>query len=186
MLTSKIILQHVAPPTDRHDDAPRPVPIRGAAVVAARLATAWMVTFAVVHVYWLLDGRIGLPRRESIYERPALVVIDAIAVPLCLAGAALAHSLTWPPRRWPRPRTRLRAIGATAAVLVVHALPTVPTWVRLLAGDEVALTDDERYIAFLYEPVFMSGGLLCAAAYVGFRATGVRVRARTRTNGPTA
>lgn len=132
--------------------------------------------FAAVHVYWLLDGRIGLPRRESIFERPALVVIDALAVPLCLLGAALALSLTRPPERRPAPRTRLRLMALTAVVLVVHALPTVPTWAQLVVGADVSLTEDERFVTFLYEPVFLTGGVLCTLAFVGYRATGVRLR----------
>jgi hypothetical protein len=137
--------------------------------IAAGAMAGWMALFAAVHAYWLLGGRAGLPRHESLWSRPALVVIDIIAIPLCLAGVALARSLGRPGAGRLSPRNRLRLVAPTAAVLVIHVLPTVPTWVRLALPDPPALSADERFVAFLYEPFFLTGGVLCAAAALAYR-----------------
>ena len=76
---------------------PTGIAVRGAAAAVA----GWMAVFAAVHAYWLLGGGLGLPGGESIYSRPALVVIDAFAVPLCIGGVLLARSLRWPADRRP-------------------------------------------------------------------------------------
>jgi hypothetical protein len=103
-----------------HEPTPRASRALG---VFARLAAAWMLGFAVLHGYWLAGGRIGLPNRDSIYQRPALVVIDVIAIPLGLAGYLLTRSLYTADQRRPPPRVRLWPVAATATVLL---LPTRP------------------------------------------------------------
>ena len=51
-------------------------------------ASAWALAFAAVHLYWALGGTVGLPKGMSVDMNPALFVIDVLAVPLCVVGAA--------------------------------------------------------------------------------------------------
>ncbi|MEV4253621.1 DUF3995 domain-containing protein [Spirillospora sp. NPDC049652] len=133
---------------------------------AAYAAAIWGVLFSAVHIYWLADGRLGLPGGRGIYGTPALLVIDVIAIPASLgaAGLALAVVRPWGGRL---PRRILRAtVWGTAALLVLHALPSAVDWVALASGArEVAdLSAEERFATFLYEPWFMTGGVLFGLA----------------------
>lgn len=134
--------------------------------VAAYTAAIWGVLFSAVHVYWLADGRLGLPGGRSIYGTPALLVIDVIAIPASLGAAAVALALV---RSWGArlPRRALKAAAwGTTAILVLHALPSIPDWIALAVGarDTAGLSAEERFATFLYEPWFMTGGVLFGLA----------------------
>ncbi|MFC5185913.1 DUF3995 domain-containing protein [Actinomadura harenae] len=150
-------------PTAGHTPARRRTAFGRVAVHAAAL---WGVLFSAVHVYWLADGRLGLPHGRSIYGTPALLVIDVIAVPASLvaAGMALALLRSWGERL---PQRMLNtALWGTTALLIVHALPSVPDWIALSTGarDAATLSAEDRFVTFLYEPWFMAGGVLFGLA----------------------
>src|SRR5690242_12552283 len=60
---------------------------------AWRGSAGWMLLFAGVHVYWGFGGTALLPAGVSVLDSTALFVIDLLAVPLCLAGAAVSWLL---------------------------------------------------------------------------------------------
>ncbi|GLW73187.1 hypothetical protein Kpho02_54860 [Kitasatospora phosalacinea] len=138
-------------------------------VLAARAAAAWSALFALVHLYWLLGGRVGLPDELSVLDNTPLLVVDVAAVPLCAAAAATALALVSPwGARIPR-RRLLLAARATALLLIVHAAPSVPDWAALALGRRSAADLDAMtcFATFLYEPFFLAGGLLFALAAFG-------------------
>lgn len=128
-------------------------------------ASAWGVVFALVHVYWVLGGRLGLPSDQSIYDNTPLLVIDIIAIPLCLIAAALPLAIVhgwWAriPERW-----LYRAMWATAALFVIHAIPSIVEVVAMALGlISREMTTEEKYVMFLYEPWFLLGGILFTLA----------------------
>ncbi|MFC4908827.1 DUF3995 domain-containing protein [Actinomadura gamaensis] len=132
----------------------------------AYLAALWGVLFSAVHVYWLADGRLGLPDGRSIYGTPALLVIDVIAIPASLGATGMALALVRPWGRRLPSRALAVTVWGTAALLVLHALPSVPDWAALLVGarDSADFTSEERFATFLYEPWFLTGGILFAVA----------------------
>jgi hypothetical protein len=132
---------------------------------AGYAACAWALAFAAVHLYWGLGGAAGLPPGRSLADNTALFVIDLVAIPLCLAAAALALALARPwGGRLPRWLLLGGAWGA-AALFVVHALPTVVDAAILALGRRPrALTAEDRFSLFLYEPWFLLGGVLFGAA----------------------
>ncbi|MGW1175468.1 DUF3995 domain-containing protein [Kitasatospora sp. NPDC002543] len=139
--------------------------VRGAGYAAA----GWAVAFALVHLYWLADGRLGLPDGRSVWSNTPLLVIDVIAVPLCAVAAAVALA---PLRRWgARVPARLLgpALWGTAALLVLHAAPSVPDWVALAADRRPGAEPDAmaRFATFGYEPFFLAGGLLFTVLSLG-------------------
>ncbi|MFI5530774.1 DUF3995 domain-containing protein [Kitasatospora sp. NPDC051853] len=143
----------------------RPLPAGPSARLAVAAAAAWGLLFAAVHVYWLFGGRALLPDGLSVTGNLPLLVIDVLAVPLSLAATALALALIrpWGLRFGKLPRT---AGWAVAAVLAVHALPTVPDWLLLAAGRQelAGMPAMERFATALYEPWFLLGAVLFAAA----------------------
>jgi hypothetical protein len=134
--------------------------------VSAYGATAWGAAFAGVHLYWLLGGRVGLPAGRSLFDNLPLLIIDVIAIPLCLVAALLAYFLSRPTGGRFGRRTLLIGAWGTAALLVVHALPTTIDWGALLVGARTVhdLEPLERFSTLLYEPFFMAGGALFAVA----------------------
>jgi len=135
-------------------------------MVAPAYATCgWGVIFASVHLYWLLGGTVGLPTGLSLHSNTPLLVIDIIAIPLCITAAVLALALVRPwGLRFPR-RLLLTAAWGAAALFVVHAAPTIPDWVALALGlRTAALTPMDRFSIFLYEPWFLVGGILFGVA----------------------
>ncbi|WP_225838919.1 DUF3995 domain-containing protein [Streptomyces sp. NK08204] len=74
----------------------------------------------------------------------------------------------------PTSSTRLLTAGlwGTAALLLLHAAPSVPDWVALAVGTRAASGLDamSRFATLLYEPFFMAGGLLFTLASLGRRA----------------
>ncbi|RFU42603.1 DUF3995 domain-containing protein [Actinomadura logoneensis] len=143
---------------------PASTPVTGR--VAAYAAALWGLLFSLVHVYWLADGRLGLPDGRSIYGTPALLVIDVIAIPASLGAAGLALALVRPwGGRLPGRMVRA-AVWGTTALLVLHALPSVPDWIALASGMRHLgdLSAEERFATFVYEPWFLTGGVLFGLA----------------------
>ncbi|MEV7185786.1 DUF3995 domain-containing protein [Kitasatospora sp. NPDC093102] len=139
---------------------------------AGRAAAGWAVAFALVHVYWLADGRLGLPDGRSVWSSTPLLVIDVIAIPLCAVAAAVALA---PLRRWGArvpPRLLGFALWGTTALLVLHATPSVPDWIALATGSRSGAELDAmaRFATFGYEPFFLVGGLLFAVTSLSRRA----------------
>jgi hypothetical protein len=124
-----------------------------------------MVLFAAVHLYWAAGGTLGLPPGLSLPEHTPLLVIDLLAVPLCTVGALLALALIRPWGRRLRHWWLLAASWATAALLVVHALPAVVEWVLLASGARPRpLSAQDRFSLFAYEPYWLLGGILFGVA----------------------
>ncbi|MCX2729091.1 DUF3995 domain-containing protein [Saccharopolyspora sp. NFXS83] len=138
-------------------------------VVASHGAAAWSVVFGLVHVYWLAGGGVGLPPGTSLASNLPLLIIDVVAIPLCALAALVALA---PIRPWGSrvPRWLLHAaVWGVAALLVVHALPSVVDWL-LLASGRLAVADLDpmaRFVTLLYEPVFLTGGLLFGLTGLG-------------------
>ena len=132
---------------------------------AGYAACAWALAFAAVHLYWGLGGTAGLPPGLSLVDNTPLFVIDLVAIPLCLAAAALALALVRPwGRRFPR-WLLLSAAWGTSALFVVHAVPTAIDAATLALGRRTRdLTAEDRFSLFLYEPWFLLGGVLFGAA----------------------
>jgi hypothetical protein len=136
---------------------------------AAYAATAWALAFAVVHLYWALGGTVGLPRDMSVGMNPVLLVIDVLAIPLCVVGALLALSLVRPwGRLFPR-RLLLAGAWAVCALLIVHSAPTLVGDGLAAAGlRNGALSSLDRWSLLVYEPWFFVGGALYGAASWGY------------------
>jgi hypothetical protein len=133
-------------------------------------ACVWMVVFAGFHAYWALGGTYGLPPGESLVDNTPLFIIDLIAIPMNLGGAALALALI---QRWglffPR-RLVLGAAWGSAVLMVVHALPAMVDLAVYLAGQrEEPLEGMERFAVLLYEPYWMFGGVLFTVLSVSFQ-----------------
>ncbi len=134
----------------------------------AGLCCVWMVIFAGVHVYWALGGTFAMPAGFSVDENTALLVIDIMAVPLCLAGAALALALVHPAGRR-RPRTVTALTALTGVFAIVHAAGTIVADLGMLLGVvEVPDTEAERISAFVFEPWWFLGGVLFVLAAWAF------------------
>jgi hypothetical protein len=151
---------------DSRDDTASADRISLPAKVSAYGAAAWGVAFAGIHLYWLLGGRVGLPAGQSLFDNLPLLIIDVIAIPLCLVAALLAYSLIRPKSARFGRRTLLIGAWGTAALLVGHALPATIDWGALLAGARTMddLGSLERFSTLLYEPFFMAGGAFFAVA----------------------
>lgn len=126
---------------------------------------AWAFAFAVVHVYWAFGGGLGLPEGFSVPDHLPLLIIDIIAVPLCVAGGVLGLALVRPfGARFPR-WMRLAGAWAMSALCLVHSVPTVIMAALVLArGEQDALALPEKFSYFAYEPYWFLGGVLVAAA----------------------
>lgn len=141
-------------------------------------ATAvWAFAFAVLHVYWAFGGGFGLPEGFSVPDHTALLVIDIIAVPLCLGGGVLGLALVRPwGLRFPR-WMRLSAAWAMCALCLVHSVPTVIQAAFVLArGEQDTLAVEEKFSFFGYEPYWFVGGVF----------VGVAALLHQRANPPTA
>ncbi|TDD61838.1 DUF3995 domain-containing protein [Actinomadura darangshiensis] len=152
-------------------DAMQAVQVRRGSGFGAYAAAAWGVLFALVHVYWVLGGRAGLPAGLDLHDNVPLLVIDVIAIPVSFAAAVLALAVVQPwggrlPRKWLK-----LGVWGTAGLLLVHALPSVPDWVALAAGSKTVsdFSTDERFVTLLYEPWFITGGILFCLAGLAFR-----------------
>ncbi len=133
-------------------------------------ACTWAGAFAAVHLYWGLGGSSGLPPGRSVSDNTALFVINLVAIPLCLIGALLALALVQPwgrrlPRRW-----LLVASWSTCALFIVHSLPAIAQGALLVLGPhDDALSAEERFSLFLYEPYWFAGGVLFGLAALNFQ-----------------
>lgn len=133
------------------------------------MTATWMTAFAAVHVYWGFGGTALLPNGVSVLDSPAMFVIDLVAIPLCLAGAALAWLLRpdQHPRRLLGRRWLLWPGTVGAAVMLAHGVTGLAVvglpW--LVSGEVVG---EERW-SLLYEPYWLLGGLLLAATVTCFR-----------------
>jgi len=123
-----------------------------------------MLVFAAVHLYWAFGGGGLLPAGFSVPDNAALFVIDVLAVPLCLGGAAVAFALTFP-HRIRVPRRVLLGLGwVISALALAHSLPTMVSHVgRLLGVVDSPGSAYERFSAYLYEPWWFLGGVLFGA-----------------------
>lgn len=134
---------------------------------------AWAFAFALLHLYWAFGGGFGLPAGFSVQDNTALLVIDIIAVPLCVGGGLLGLALVRPwGARFPRGLLLGSAWGMSALCLV-HSVPTVvAAAIVLLRGAQDELSLPERFSYFGYEPYWFIGGVASGlAALVYQRAT---------------
>jgi len=137
---------------------------------APAAAAAWGFIFALVHAYWAVGGRLGLPADLDLRAHTALFVVDVAAVPLCLLAAAAA--LTADGRIGRRLAMRWGWIGcvAVAVLCVLHSVPPLSSAVwDALTTSALPETSRERHALYLYEPWWLVGGIL-------FTATAIRTR----------
>ncbi|MFD1147730.1 DUF3995 domain-containing protein [Saccharothrix hoggarensis] len=125
----------------------------------------WAFAFAVLHVYWAFGGGFGLPEGFSVPDHTLLLIIDIVAVPLCVAGGVLGLALIRPwglrLRRW----MRLAAAWGMCALCLVHSVPTVVQAAVVLArGEQDTLSTPEKFSLFGYEPYWFVGGVLVGLA----------------------
>lgn len=139
---------------------------------AWKLSAVWMVAFAAIHLYWGLGGSALLPVGKSVVDNATLLVIDLVAIPLCLAGAATAWLLRPGQRLGKLHSRRWLLLPATlgAAVMVSHALSgLVVLAAQGLSGFDAAGAEG-RYV-LLYEPFWLVGGVAMAWTVTAFRRT---------------
>ncbi|MFI9156508.1 DUF3995 domain-containing protein [Kitasatospora aureofaciens] len=139
---------------------------------AAYAAATWSAAFSLVHLYWLLGGRTGLPDGLSVTGNTPLLVIDVLAVPGCAVAAVLALAVVRPWGGRLPGRLLGFALRGIAAVLLVHSVSSVPDWLALATGARTTADFDAmgRFATLLYEPFFMTGGLLFGLAALCRRA----------------
>ncbi len=117
---------------------------------SALAAVAWGLLFAAIHAYWAVGGTVGL---EGERVTGALLVIDLIAVPLCLLAAATAGAAVRP-SLWPAPFWMLRAAAwAAGIVLGLRGLMGIAQTALGQAGDV-------PWAVVAADPFFLLGGLL--------------------------
>jgi hypothetical protein len=94
-----------------------------------------------------------------------------VAIPLSVLAAVVALSLASGWRLRIGRRLLLAAAWGASALLIVHALPSVTDWIAVALGHRAFddFTARERFITFLYEPWFMTGGVLFALTALGFQ-----------------
>ena len=120
---------------------------------SAYAAGAWGLLFAAVHAYWALGGTGGL---EGERVTAGLLIIDVIAIPLCLLAALIAYA-TVRPSLWPAPAWMLRAGAWTASVaLGLRGLTG-------LAQTALGQGGDVPWGVAAADPFFLLGGLLFGA-----------------------
>ncbi|SMD19308.1 DUF3995 domain-containing protein [Lentzea albidocapillata] len=147
--------------------------IRAGAPWFSYATAAWAFAFALIHVYWAFGGGLGLPDGFSVPDNTALLIIDIIAVPLCVGGGLLGLALVRPwGARFPR-RLLLAAAWSMSALCLIHSVPTViSAGIVLARGTRHTLSLPEQFSYFGYEPYWFLGGLLAGlAALVYQRAT---------------
>jgi hypothetical protein len=138
----------------------------------AYAVAGWMALFAGLHAYWAFGGGAGLPNGVRVPDRPVLLAIDVLAIPLCLAGAVIALALVRP---WGRQLPRRPLIGALCAAAVLAFVHSAPTMTDDLLGalglfDLNLHTEAVRLVHFVFEPLWMAGGLLCGLAVIAAQA----------------
>lgn len=116
-------------------------------VVAA--AIVWSVAFAAIHVAWALGSSAGLGGRSV---TGALLVIDVLAIPLCLLAAWVAWRLGSERRAATAPKVVRTMALVACGVLTLRGLGTVQA---LLWPP-----DDATLLTRLVDPYFLVGGML--------------------------
>ncbi|WP_435112783.1 DUF3995 domain-containing protein [Nocardiopsis synnemataformans] len=161
-------------PRDRRDGA--------ASGLWGRVACAWAVAFAVLHLYWALGGSwgLGVSAGPVAGERPGwFVAVGLWGVGLlCLVGGALGWLLSRP--RPPGPAGRVvRVLGwCVCAVLLLRAVAVEVMLLADPAGREITVSPEQRlWTLLLWNPWFLVGGLVFGLAALGF------ARARNPGNG---
>lgn len=109
---------------------------------------AWALVFAALHVAWAAGSTFGLDGRRV---TGALLVIDLVAIALCLLAAWIAWRLRHQPSTAPRAVSTLAWIACAVLSL------------RGGAGTIQALVqppDDATLLTSLVDPYFLLGGIL--------------------------
>lgn len=128
-------------------------------------AAAWALIFGVVHIYWALGGRWGLPVGLVMAQEPLLLAVDLVAIPACAAAAMLALALARPQPAGSR--VLVVAAWLIAAFCFVHALPPLSAALAtVLAGGDPAPGERERLSIYCYEPWWLLGGIIFAGAAI--------------------
>ncbi len=112
---------------------------------------AWSLAFAAIHVAWALGSTAGLDGRRV---TGLLLVIDVVAIPLCLLAAWIAWQLRDPRRARRAPPIVHRMAWGAALVLGLRGLGTVQAL--------IAPPADATVLARLVDPYFLLGGALFA------------------------
>jgi hypothetical protein len=139
-----------------------------------------MLVFAGAHVYWGFGGTAVLPDGVSVIESLTLFVVDLVAIPLCLAGAALAWALR-PAQRPSRLAARtwlLWPARVGAAMMLAHGLTGLVLLAAAALGGGVEASQ-ARFV-LVTEPYWLLGGVLLAAAARTFRLAGLRAQSLQR------
>jgi hypothetical protein len=127
-------------------------------------ACLWGFTFALVHLYWLTGGTLGLPPGLSVRSNTPLLIIDVIAIPLSTLAAVLAMAFVRPLGRFVSRRLLLTGGLSITAINLSHSLPSVVELITGLARGTNRYSSVERFALYLYEPWFFVGGMLFALA----------------------
>lgn len=145
---------------NRTEHATKPIPSR-TMKRTANAAYWWGLLFAAIHVYWLAGGKLGLPVGGTIYENLPLLIIDILAIPMCLIASATALSFARPwgdlfPR-W----IRLALAWFGFLVSFLHAVQGYGELIFIKAGWIPNAYSDDMFNALLvYEGIFLAGGIL--------------------------
>ena len=135
-----------------HDSRPAVVPSAATRIrPVGAAAIAWSLAFAVIHVAWALGSTAGLDGRRV---TGVLLVIDIVAIPLCLLAAWIAWQLRDDLRARLATRSVRRLAWAAAVVLGLRGLGTIQAL--------VAPPDDATLLTRLVDPYFLLGGVLFA------------------------
>lgn len=127
-------------------------------------ASSWAMMFALVHVYWLAGGGVGLPPSVAAARPPMIMLAAAIAVPL-LALAALGP-LVGPGSASPRIRQLAKTgVAIVALFSLAHALPPLVQAAGLALMGQLRMDQATAYSLMLYEPNWLLGGILFAAVW---------------------
>ncbi len=137
-----------------------PIPPRGMERTAIVICW-WGLLFAAIHVYWLAGGKLGLPIDGNIYMNLPLLVIDILAIPMCLLASFTGLSLirSWGARfpRW----IRLALAWFGFLVPFLHAVQGYGELIFIKAGWIANPYSEGIFNAvMIFEGIFLSGGIL--------------------------
>lgn len=117
--------------------------------LVAAAAIAWSQSFAAIHVAWALGSTAGLDGRRV---TGLLLVIDIVAIPLCLLATWIAWRLRNDRHAATAPHLIRTMAWIASLVLGLRGLGTIQA---LLAPPEDATT-----LTRLVDPFFLLGGVL--------------------------
>ena len=123
-------------------------------------AWLWASTFALVHIYWITGGRLGLPHDVHVTPGSPLYWAALAAIPSLTISGIAAIGAAW---RIDRIASRFATflVAITALFCLVHSAPPLLAYCAdLLAGPSPSLSERERYALWLYEPNWLLGGIL--------------------------